>query len=83
MLNQKFDDPLLEAKVKGYIPVAVIRNLRPDSPEDEHWSNEVCGSTCSYLELLSHDFWNRLSSFILLSIASYASSFIETGEKKP
>lgn len=41
MLQQTLDDPLLEVKVKGYIPGAVLRNLRPDSPEDEHWSNEV------------------------------------------
>ena len=41
MLQQSLDDPLLEVKVKGYIPGAVLRNLRPDSPEDEHWSNEV------------------------------------------
>lgn len=41
MLQQSLDDPLLEEKVKGYIPGAVLRNLRPDSPEDEHWSNEV------------------------------------------
>lgn len=41
MLKQSLDDPLLEVKVKGYIPGAVLRNLRPDSPEDEHWSNEV------------------------------------------
>lgn len=41
MLQQSLDDPMLEAKVKGYIPGAVLRNLRPDSPEDEHWSNEV------------------------------------------
>lgn len=41
MLQQSLDDPLLELKIKGYIPGAVLRNLRPDSPEDEHWSNEV------------------------------------------
>lgn len=41
MLQQSLDDPLLALKVKGYIPGAVMRNLRPDSPEDEHWSNEV------------------------------------------
>lgn len=41
MLQQSLDDPLLEAKIKGYIPGAVLRSLRPDSPEDEHWSNEV------------------------------------------
>lgn len=41
MLQQSLDDPLLEVKIKGYIPGAVLRNLRPDSPEDEHWSNEA------------------------------------------
>lgn len=40
-LNDPLLEPLLEVKVKGYIPGAVLRNLRPDSPEDEHWSNEV------------------------------------------
>lgn len=47
MLQQSLDDPLLEVKVKGYIPGAVLRNLRPDSPEDEHWSNEVRGDMCT------------------------------------
>lgn len=48
MLKQSLDDPLLEVKVKGYIPGAVLRNLRPDSPEDEHWSNEVRRKKCYY-----------------------------------
>lgn len=39
--NTFLDDPLLEVKVKGYIPGAFLRNLWPDSPEDEHWDDEV------------------------------------------
>ncbi|CAN0362830.1 unnamed protein product, partial [Ectocarpus fasciculatus] len=51
MLQQSLDDPLLEVKVKGYIPGAVLRNLRPDSPEDEHWSNEIRRVTVLFVNL--------------------------------
>lgn len=57
MLKQSLDDPLLEVKVKGYIPGAVLRNLRPDSPEDEHWSNEVRCETKNAV-----DYWYMCAS---------------------
>eukprot|EP00752_Nemacystus_decipiens_P003083 g2855.t2 len=55
MLKQSLDDPLLEVKVKGYIPGAVLRNLRPDSPEDEHWSNEIRRVTVLFVNLGLND----------------------------
>eukprot|EP00903_Cladosiphon_okamuranus_P016576 g15291.t1 len=55
MLKQSLDDPLLEVKVKGYIPGAVLRNLRPDSPEDEHWSNEIRRVTVLFVNLGVND----------------------------
>ncbi|CAM9218617.1 unnamed protein product [Chrysoparadoxa australica] len=57
-------DPLLVEKVKGYIPGAVLRNLRPDSPEDEHWSNEIRRISVLFVNL-------GLKDQHLLAAASY------------
>jgi hypothetical protein len=50
-LQQSLDDPLLLAKVKAYIPGAVLRTLKQESPEDEYWSSELRRTSVMFVSL--------------------------------
>jgi hypothetical protein len=50
-LQQSLDDLLLLAKVKAYIPGAVLRTLKQESPEDEYWSSELRRTSVMFVSL--------------------------------
>ncbi|CAM9507822.1 unnamed protein product, partial [Phaeothamnion confervicola] len=56
MLQIELDDPMVEMRLMGYIPGAVLKSLQRDSRvEDEFWNNEVRRATVLFVNLGMQD----------------------------